>query len=166
MRVLAVLLIRLMGLVYLFSWLVSLTNILASLRYSDSYSGPLLNIWWSAVYPVVTSLLVIVLAHPIASLIVPKGAPGIPANHSLTSRGMMQVGTALIGIFILGSHLHAFIGLFILGAFERTELFSLRTAHQLIGPVIGIAIIACARFSPGLLEWPTRAVVARKPDGG
>lgn len=158
MHVLAVLLIRLLGFSYLLSWVVAIPSVLAQLRYSDSTYGRIPNVWWSAVYPIIMSVLVIVLAHPIASLFVPKRAAETPATSGLTAGGALQVGTMLIGIFVLGTHVHSLLGMWLLGGLEHVELFGPVMWQNAIGPAIGIAIIVLARFAPKLLEWPAKRV--------
>lgn len=161
MQVLAVLLIRLMGVFYLVSWLAAVPDILAQLSLSDPDVERSASGWWMALYPTVIALLVIVLAHPLASLVVPKRAGELPASDGLTPPALMQVGTALIGVLIVGTQVHQFVGLVLLGAFSGSELFSPRVLPWAVGPVVGIALIACARFAPKLLEWPTQRVSAR-----
>ncbi len=163
MHTLAVLLIRLMGVLYLVSWLVAVPSILADLRYTNANVVPLPNAWWLAVYPPIISLMVVLLAPQAAGLMVPKAKADAPADEGLTQRGLMQVGTALIGIFVLGTNVHTLVGMVLLGAFDGAELFTPFMWQTVMPPAIGILIILLARFAPRLLE---RGGPARRPDPG
>jgi hypothetical protein len=145
---LTVVLIRLIGLYYLAGWAINLSTVMAILQADAGQAAIMQYGVWSVLVPGVMALLIILLAESIAALISPKKRDNDVAERKLTQHGFMRVGVVLIALWLIVNDLQRLIQIWLI---METRPFQQSDIPQLVGPVIGVAMIFWARFAPRLL---------------